>query len=82
MTPFLLFLNKTELFVNCQFVLGNLVSYFIMENCVCITALLSRVQEEDQKLLKALIPKVRSLAQHCDKGLSYGVQVKTAISYW
>ncbi|XP_056893182.1 HAUS augmin-like complex subunit 5 [Takifugu flavidus] len=45
-------------------------------------ALLSRVQEEDQKLLKALIPRVRSLAQHCDKGLSYGVQVKTAISYW
>lgn len=70
------------LFVNCQFVLGNFVSCLVMENCVCTTALLSRVQEEDQKLLKVLIPRVRNLSQHCDKGLSYGVQVKTAISYW
>ncbi|XP_070764445.1 HAUS augmin-like complex subunit 5 [Enoplosus armatus] len=45
-------------------------------------ALLSRVVEEDQKLLKALVPRVRGLTQRCAQGLSYGVQVKTAISYW
>ncbi|XP_073332839.1 HAUS augmin-like complex subunit 5 [Pagrus major] len=45
-------------------------------------ALLSRVAEEDQKLLKALIPRVRGLTQRCAQGLSYGAQVKTAISYW
>ncbi|XP_042338730.1 HAUS augmin-like complex subunit 5 [Plectropomus leopardus] len=45
-------------------------------------ALLSRVTEEDQKLLEALIPRVRGLTQRSAQGLSYGVQVKTAISYW
>ncbi|KAG7230757.1 hypothetical protein INR49_019571 [Caranx melampygus] len=44
-------------------------------------ALLSRVVEEDQKLLKSLVPRVRSLTQHCAQGLSYADQVKTAISY-
>ncbi|XP_032381055.1 HAUS augmin-like complex subunit 5 [Etheostoma spectabile] len=45
-------------------------------------ALLSRIEEEDQKLLEALVPRVRSLIQRSDQGLSYGAQVKTAISYW
>ncbi|XP_071777918.2 HAUS augmin-like complex subunit 5 [Centroberyx gerrardi] len=45
-------------------------------------ALLSRVVEEDQKLLKSLVPRARDLTQHCTQGLSYGSQVKTAISYW
>ncbi|XP_070817186.1 HAUS augmin-like complex subunit 5 [Chaetodon trifascialis] len=45
-------------------------------------ALLSRVVEEDQKLLKSLVPRVRGLTQRCAQGLSYGAQVKTAISYW
>ncbi|KAM9357762.1 HAUS augmin-like complex subunit 5 [Symphorus nematophorus] len=45
-------------------------------------ALLTRVEEEDQKLLKDLVPRVRGLTQCCTQGLSYGVQVKTAISYW
>lgn len=45
-------------------------------------ALLSRVAEEDQKLLKALVPRVRSLTQSCAQGLSLGGQVKTAIAYW
>ncbi|XP_068447538.1 HAUS augmin-like complex subunit 5 [Clinocottus analis] len=45
-------------------------------------ALLSRVLEEDQKLLEALVHRVRGLTQRCSQGLSYGVQVKTAISYW
>uniref|UniRef100_A0A3B5ATQ6 HAUS augmin like complex subunit 5 n=1 Tax=Stegastes partitus TaxID=144197 RepID=A0A3B5ATQ6_9TELE len=45
-------------------------------------ALLTRVREEDQKLLKALVPRVRCLTQRCAQGLSYGDQVKTAISYW
>uniref|UniRef100_A0AAQ4S3Z2 HAUS augmin-like complex, subunit 5 n=1 Tax=Gasterosteus aculeatus aculeatus TaxID=481459 RepID=A0AAQ4S3Z2_GASAC len=45
-------------------------------------ALLSRVLEEDQKLLDALVQRVRCLTQRCTQGLSYGVQVKTAISYW
>uniref|UniRef100_A0A3P8RT15 HAUS augmin-like complex, subunit 5 n=1 Tax=Amphiprion percula TaxID=161767 RepID=A0A3P8RT15_AMPPE len=45
-------------------------------------ALLSRVTEEDQKLLKCLLPRVRCLTQRCAQGLSYGDQVKTAISYW
>lgn len=45
-------------------------------------ALLSRVVEEDQKLLNALVPRVQGLTQRCAQGLSYGVQVKTAISYW
>ncbi|XP_034561428.1 HAUS augmin-like complex subunit 5 [Notolabrus celidotus] len=45
-------------------------------------ALLSRVIEEDQKLLKVLVPGVRSFIQRCSQGLSYGNQVKTAISYW
>ncbi|XP_055020959.1 HAUS augmin-like complex subunit 5 [Boleophthalmus pectinirostris] len=45
-------------------------------------ALLSKVHEEDQKLLKALVPRVRSLTQCCAQGLSYGDQVKIAISYW
>ncbi|XP_072295268.1 HAUS augmin-like complex subunit 5 [Eucyclogobius newberryi] len=45
-------------------------------------ALLSKVQEEDQKLLKALVPRVRSLSQRCAQGLAYGDQVKIAISYW
>ncbi|KAM9386159.1 HAUS augmin-like complex subunit 5 [Pholidichthys leucotaenia] len=44
--------------------------------------LLARVKEEDQKLLKSLIPRVRGLTHCCAKGLSYGDQVKTAISYW
>ncbi|KAF3834726.1 hypothetical protein F7725_027284 [Dissostichus mawsoni] len=45
-------------------------------------ALLSRVMEEDQKLLECLVPRVRGLTQRSARGLSYGVQVKTAISYW
>ncbi|KAG8003681.1 HAUS augmin-like complex subunit 5 [Nibea albiflora] len=45
-------------------------------------ALLSRVMEEDQKLLKSLVPRVRGLTHRCAQGLSYGAQVKTAISYW
>ncbi|XP_058493405.1 HAUS augmin-like complex subunit 5 isoform X1 [Solea solea] len=45
-------------------------------------ALLSRVVEEDQKLLKCLVPRVKGLTQHCAQGLSYGDQVKTAISHW
>ncbi|KAL6107943.1 haus5 [Pungitius sinensis] len=45
-------------------------------------ALLSRVLEEDQKLLDALVQRVRCLTQRCTQGLSYGDQVKTAISYW
>lgn len=50
--------------------------------CLCFLALLTRVKEEDQKLLKFLLPRARSLAHHCAQGLSYGPQVKTAISYW
>ncbi|XP_068175143.1 HAUS augmin-like complex subunit 5 isoform X2 [Antennarius striatus] len=45
-------------------------------------ALLSMVVEEDQQLLTALVPRVRNLTQRCTQGLSYGAQVKTAISYW
>ncbi|XP_041861816.1 HAUS augmin-like complex subunit 5 isoform X2 [Melanotaenia boesemani] len=45
-------------------------------------ALLSRVREEDQNLLKALLPRARGLTQRCAQGLSYGDQVKAAISYW
>ncbi|CAB1458130.1 unnamed protein product [Pleuronectes platessa] len=45
-------------------------------------ALLSRVVQEDQKLLKSLVPRVRGLTQRCAQGISYGDQVKTAISYW
>ncbi|XP_019112345.2 HAUS augmin-like complex subunit 5 [Larimichthys crocea] len=45
-------------------------------------ALLSRVVAEDQKLLKSLVPRVRGLTHRCAQGLSYGAQVKTAISYW
>ncbi|XP_076009118.1 HAUS augmin-like complex subunit 5 [Genypterus blacodes] len=45
-------------------------------------ALLLRVQEEDQKLLMSLVPRVRGLTQRCAQGISYGDQVKTAISYW
>ncbi|CAL9696213.1 unnamed protein product [Knipowitschia caucasica] len=45
-------------------------------------AFLSKVREEDQKLLKALIPRVRTLTQRCAQGLSYGDQVKMAIIYW
>ncbi|KAK7889520.1 hypothetical protein WMY93_025080 [Mugilogobius chulae] len=47
-----------------------------------ILALLSKVQEEDQKLLKALVPRVRNLSQRCAQGLVLGDQVKIAISYW
>ncbi|XP_054907411.1 HAUS augmin-like complex subunit 5 [Poeciliopsis prolifica] len=45
-------------------------------------ALLSKVSELDQKLLKSLLPRVRGLTNRCAQGLSYGAQVKTAISYW
>ncbi|XP_053178110.1 HAUS augmin-like complex subunit 5 [Scomber japonicus] len=45
-------------------------------------ALLSRVIEEDQKLLKSLVPRVRTFTQRCTQGLSYADQAKTAISYW
>ncbi|XP_033821323.1 HAUS augmin-like complex subunit 5 [Periophthalmus magnuspinnatus] len=45
-------------------------------------ALLSKVQEEDKKVLKALVPRVRCLTQRCAQGLVYGDQVKMAISYW
>uniref|UniRef100_A0A8C6Q7J8 HAUS augmin like complex subunit 5 n=1 Tax=Nothobranchius furzeri TaxID=105023 RepID=A0A8C6Q7J8_NOTFU len=45
-------------------------------------ALLSRVTEEDQKLLKDLLPRARGLTHHCAQGLFYGAQVKTAISDW
>ncbi|XP_062279466.1 HAUS augmin-like complex subunit 5 [Scomber scombrus] len=45
-------------------------------------ALLSRVIEDDQKLLKSLVPRVRTFTQRCTQGLSYADQAKTAISYW
>lgn len=45
-------------------------------------ALLSKVREADQKLLKSLLPRARGLTNRCAQGLSYGAQVKTAISYW
>ncbi|XP_041704865.2 HAUS augmin-like complex subunit 5 [Coregonus clupeaformis] len=45
-------------------------------------ALLLCVREEDKKLLQSLLPRVRELNQYCSQGLSYGNQVKTAISYW
>ncbi|XP_064791486.1 HAUS augmin-like complex subunit 5 isoform X2 [Oncorhynchus masou masou] len=45
-------------------------------------ALLLRVLEEDKELLKSLLPKVRELTQRCSQGLSYGYQVKIAISHW
>ncbi|XP_059197208.1 HAUS augmin-like complex subunit 5 [Centropristis striata] len=45
-------------------------------------ALLSKVVEEDQKLLEALVPRVRSLTQRSAQGLSYGAKVKIAISHW
>ncbi|KAM4628853.1 HAUS augmin-like complex subunit 5 [Polymixia lowei] len=45
-------------------------------------ALLSRATEEDQRLLKSLVPRVRGLVHHCKQGLSYTNQVKTAISHW
>ncbi|CAB1331904.1 unnamed protein product [Coregonus sp. 'balchen'] len=45
-------------------------------------ALLLCVREEDKKLLQSLLPRVRELNQCCSQGLSYGNQVKTAISYW
>ncbi|XP_038571822.1 HAUS augmin-like complex subunit 5 [Micropterus salmoides] len=45
-------------------------------------ALLSRVVDDDQKLLKALVPRVRGLTERCAQGLSYGDQFKTAVSYW
>lgn len=44
--------------------------------------LLSKVQEEDQKLLKALIPRVRHLTHRCAQGLAYGDQAKIAIRHW
>ncbi|KAM9832160.1 HAUS augmin-like complex subunit 5 [Neosynchiropus ocellatus] len=44
--------------------------------------LLAQVAEEDQKLLTSLIPRVRTLVKRTSQGLSYGDQVKTAISYW
>uniref|UniRef100_A0A8C7GQ56 HAUS augmin-like complex subunit 5 n=1 Tax=Oncorhynchus kisutch TaxID=8019 RepID=A0A8C7GQ56_ONCKI len=45
-------------------------------------ALLLRVLEEDKELLKSLLPKVWELTQRCSQGLSYGYQVKIAISHW
>ncbi|XP_029356196.1 HAUS augmin-like complex subunit 5 isoform X2 [Echeneis naucrates] len=45
-------------------------------------ALLSRVTEVDENIQKSLVPRVRGLTQRCAQGLSYGDQVKTAISYW
>lgn len=45
-------------------------------------ALLLRVLEEDKELLQSLLPRVWELTQWCSQGLSYGNQVKTAISYW
>ncbi|KAM4738932.1 HAUS augmin-like complex subunit 5 [Anableps anableps] len=45
-------------------------------------ALLSKVREADQKLLKSLLPRARGLTNRCAQGLSYGAQVKIAISYW
>lgn len=44
--------------------------------------LLSKVQENDQKLLTSLVPRVRRLTQRCAKGHDYGNQVKIAINYW
>ncbi|XP_054646224.1 HAUS augmin-like complex subunit 5 isoform X2 [Dunckerocampus dactyliophorus] len=44
--------------------------------------LLSRVKEEDEKLLQSLVPRVRGLTRRCAQGISYGEQVKTAISHW
>lgn len=58
---------------------GFLVTYCCLS---ALLALLSRVMEEDQKLLKSLVPRVRGLTHRCAQGLSYGDQVKTAISYW
>lgn len=45
-------------------------------------ALLSKVQEEDQKLLKALVPRVQYLTHRCSQGLAYGDKVKIAIRHW
>ncbi|XP_051929622.1 HAUS augmin-like complex subunit 5 isoform X1 [Hippocampus zosterae] len=45
-------------------------------------ALLSRVKEEDKKLLKSLVPRARILTQKCAEGLSYGETVQMAISDW
>ncbi|XP_013856206.1 HAUS augmin-like complex subunit 5 [Austrofundulus limnaeus] len=45
-------------------------------------ALLSRVTEQDQKLLKSLLPRARGLTHRCAQGLSYGAQVKAAVLYW
>uniref|UniRef100_A0A665TH76 HAUS augmin-like complex, subunit 5 n=1 Tax=Echeneis naucrates TaxID=173247 RepID=A0A665TH76_ECHNA len=49
---------------------------------LCFLALLSRVTEVDENIQKSLVPRVRGLTQRCAQGLSYGDQVKTAISYW
>ncbi|XP_061540636.1 HAUS augmin-like complex subunit 5 isoform X1 [Phycodurus eques] len=45
-------------------------------------ALLSRVEEEDKKLLKSLVPRARILTQKCAESLSNGEKVQTAISDW
>ncbi|XP_061680782.1 HAUS augmin-like complex subunit 5 [Syngnathoides biaculeatus] len=45
-------------------------------------ALLSKVKEEDEKLLKSLVPRARSLTQKCAESLSYLEKVQTAISDW
>ncbi|CAL8395946.1 unnamed protein product [Boreogadus saida] len=45
-------------------------------------ALLAKVTEEDQKLLKTMVPRSRELAHHCTKGLSYCNQVKLDINHW
>ncbi|XP_061883713.1 HAUS augmin-like complex subunit 5 [Entelurus aequoreus] len=45
-------------------------------------ALLSRVKEEDAKLLQTLVPRVRALTQRCAQGVTYGEHGKSAISYW
>ncbi|CAL8308303.1 unnamed protein product [Lota lota] len=45
-------------------------------------ALLAKVTEEDQKLLKTLVPRSRELAHRCTQGLSYCNQVKLDITHW
>uniref|UniRef100_A0A3P9J491 HAUS augmin-like complex, subunit 5 n=1 Tax=Oryzias latipes TaxID=8090 RepID=A0A3P9J491_ORYLA len=45
-------------------------------------ALLNRIKEEDQRILKSLLPRARGLTQGCAQALSYRDQFQTAISHW
>ena len=51
-------------------------------NAVSHTALLAKVTEEDQNLLKIMVPRSRELAHRCTQGLSYCNQVKLDINHW